>query len=90
MVGGLESKAAEKGLVEMQKVHPDARRICRNMFEAQDGTKVRQNREGGLCGKKTCLGGRAWELDDGVRVRGVGQEGGWVLRRCADAVSLDC
>ena len=41
MVGGLESKAAEKGLVEMLKMHPDARRICFNMFEAEAGTMVR-------------------------------------------------
>ena len=40
MIGGLESNAAEKGLSEMLKAHPDAKRICRNEFEATDGTKV--------------------------------------------------
>ena len=43
LIGGLDSNAAEKGLVEMQKAHPDAKRICRNEFEAADhGAKVCQ------------------------------------------------
>lgn len=39
MIGGLESHAAEKGLIEMLKDHPDAKRICCNDFEAADRTK---------------------------------------------------
>ena len=40
MIGGLEINAAERGLAEMLKAHPDAKRVCRNEFEATDGTKV--------------------------------------------------
>ena len=54
MVGGLESKAAEKGLLEMLKVHPDAKRICRKEFKAQ-GVEVR------CYGRATIINANEWD-----------------------------
>ena len=89
MYGGLEIKAAEKGVVEMLKMHPEAKRICRNMFEAQDWKMVRQSQSGGYRGVRVYLsrGGREGTVlvsGNETRHRGWAELGSLIMDRGGD------